>query len=159
MQTSYSINIDAVAFPGQKTDIGHDDVISAIATQDIPYGVAVALAGGSYPALQGKLPESGDTILGIAVADQNRAQNPSLPAPTYVATSALGLMREGRIYARVSGAVTVGGPASIVVTPGADQGTLSDAGEALPGAKFLGEIQQLTIAGQTIDVAVVELDL
>jgi len=167
MQTSYSIDIGAVAFPGQKADIGKDDVVSALGTEAVPYGVAVAQATGSdYPKQLGRLPNSEtDLILGIAVADQNRAQDPSVSEPVYPAQSALGLMRQGRIYARVEGAPVAG--AAVFVrhaAPGSEQlgalTTVDDANTvALPGARFLSGPQNLDVGGSTVQVAVVELEI
>lgn len=157
-QLSYSIDIGAVAFPGQKADIGLDDVISAIASENIPYGVAVALDSGEYPKLLGKLPTADtDVILGIAVADQNRAQNPAVAQPTYLEKSAVGLMKQGRIYVKVGvgGAAVTGGQVYVRHASGQlGEITSIDDGNtvALAGAKFLSN----AAAGE---FAVVELDI
>ena len=160
-QTSYSIDIGAVAFEGQLADISKKDVISAIATEDVKYGRAVAISG-DYPKHLGALPTADtDFIGGISVADQNRAQDPGVTDPTYKAESALGLVRQGRVYVKLaanSAAAVVGGQVYAVhnVGGGDELGQLSaddDANTvALPGARFL-------TAAAAGEFAVVELDL
>lgn len=135
MQLSYQINLDAVAFPGQLVDIGVDDIKSAIATEAIPYGVAVALVAGSdYPSLRCALPAAAtDTILGISVADQNRSQDPSVAVPTYPAMSAVGAICKGRVYVTVAVDVTAGDSVFAEVGTGA----IGTTGIEIVGAKFL----------------------
>lgn len=158
-QTSYTIDIPAISYPGQLIDNGFRDIISAVATVDVPYGMAVVAAVGSdFKKILGALPTSEtDRVLGISVADQTRAQRAELALPTSIKGEALGLVREGRVAVTVESAVSFGDAVYVRYAGTGQAGALSAtevAGETvlLPGAKFLS----VAIAGE---LAVVELEI
>jgi hypothetical protein len=117
-QTSYSINLSAVAFPGQPADIGVKDKTSALAVAAaIPYGVLVVRdisnssgfdkIAGKVPALSADITAIG-SALGVSIADQARAQDPSVAAAVYPINSAVSVMRTGRIWVVVEETVVAG---------------------------------------------------
>lgn len=169
-QTSYSINLPAVAYPGQPFDVSTVlDKTSALAVAAaIPYGVLVVRdnSNSSGVSIAGKLPAaSGDvtavgSALGVAIADQARAQDPSVSLPTYPQNSAVPCGRVGRFWVTVEEAVTAGQQAYVRYATGsfsqkgafrasADTSTAA----ALPGAYYI--TSQSTPGGY----AVVELSL
>lgn len=107
-QTSYSINIPAVSYPGQIADNGQKDVLSALAVAAaINYGTLVVTdetntAG--FDQLAGKAPGASTDIsvvgaqLGVALADQARAQNPAVATPQYPQYAAVPCLRKGRVW-------------------------------------------------------------
>jgi hypothetical protein len=118
-QTSYAINLPAVAYPGQPADISKvDDNVSALAVAAaIPYGLLVVrdASNSSGPwNVAGKLPASAAAItaagsaLGVSVADQARAQDPSVAVPTYPQHAAVPCKRVGRIWVQVEDSATAG---------------------------------------------------
>lgn len=127
-QTSYSINIGAVGFPGQPNDSGLHDVTTAMAVAAaIPYGVLVVRDGTntSGQSIAGKVPAASTDItvagsaLGVAVADQARSQDPSVTLPTYPIQSAVPCGRFGRWYVVVEEAVNAGDQAFVRFASGA----------------------------------------
>lgn len=124
-QTSYSINLPAVAYPGQPADISKvNENVSALAVAAaIPYGVLVirdlSNAAPSSWSIAGKLPSTSTDItvqgkaLGVSVADQARAQDPSVAVPTYPQYSAVPCKRVGRIWVLVEEAVVAGDQAFV----------------------------------------------
>lgn len=158
-QTSYTIDIPAFTFPGQIADASFRDVISAIAIENVPYGVAVVDAGSSdFSRIRGRLPNAAtDKILGIAIADQARAQRPEFTSPTYLAGEALGLVREGRIVVVSETDVALGDDVYIRYAGEGQLGALSNAEVAnetvkLEGARFI----DTKLAGELV---VLELEL
>lgn len=120
-QTSYAINIPAVSYPGQFADNGFKDVLSALAAAAaIGYGllgVTDAANTGGFDALAVKVPAASTDItgltkpLGIVVADQARAQDPSVTSgPVYPQYAAVPLLRQGRIWVQSESAVVDGAP-------------------------------------------------
>lgn len=119
-QTSYSINIPAVSYPGQIADASYfRDVISALAVAAaVPYGVCVVqdtANGAGFDNLAAKVPSTTGSITtagqayGIVLADQGRAQDPSVVLPTYPINSALPVLRSGRVWVNSETAVADGG--------------------------------------------------
>lgn len=116
-QTSYAINLSAVAYPGQPGDIGRQDKTTALAVAaSLPYGVLVVRDGtntsgfnvaGKVPALATDVTALG-SILGVSIADQARPQDPSVAAAVYPINSAVPVMRYGRIWVVVEEAVNAG---------------------------------------------------
>lgn len=118
-QTAYSINIPAVSYPGQQFDVSFGkDILSALAVAAaIIYGTLVvedsANVGGADE-LAGRAPSaSGDITsvglaIGVAIADQARAQNPNVATPQYPQFSAVPCMRVGRIWVNAETAMTDG---------------------------------------------------
>jgi hypothetical protein len=107
-QTSYSINIPAVAYPGQLADLGKKDILTALAVAaSIVYGTLVVTDESNtagFDQLAGKAPAVSTDItvmgaqMGIAIADQARAQDPSVANPVYPRYSAVSVLRQGRIW-------------------------------------------------------------
>lgn len=122
-QTSYSINIPAVAYPGQPVDIGNKDDLSGVnVLAAIPYGVLAVLDSGNtsdFGHIGAKVPAAAADIttlglpLGVVLADQGRAQDPSVAVATYPINSALPLRREGRVWVLVEEAVNNGDQAFV----------------------------------------------
>lgn len=116
-QTSYSINISAVAFPGQPADLGVKDKTTALAVAAaVPYGVLAVRdltntsawnVAGKVPSTSGSITTLG-SILGVVMADQGRAQDPSVAVATLPINSAMSILRTGRIWVLVEEAVVAG---------------------------------------------------
>lgn len=119
-QTSYAINLQPFSYEGQVADSGNaTDTLSPVAVAGaIPYGKLVVVDSansGGFDQLAGKLPSSsGDIapgkIIGISLADQARAQNPSVTLPTYLQGSAVPCRRIGRVVVLSESAVADGAP-------------------------------------------------
>lgn len=117
-QTSYSIDIPNWSFPGQWADDGIKDFLSALAVlAAIPYGVLVvkdAANTGGFDKLAGKVPAASSDIttlgliLGVATADQARAQDPSVAVATYPINSCVPVMKQGRVVVLSETAVVDG---------------------------------------------------
>jgi hypothetical protein len=170
-QTSYSINLPAVAYPGQPFDISTVlDKTSALAVAAaIPYGVLVVrdTSNTSGTKIAGKVPAGSTDItavgsaLGVAIADQARSQDPTVTLPTYPQYSAVPCGRVGRFWVVVEEAVTAGQQAYVRYASGAGGTQLgsfrasadSSTAAALPGAYYVSS--QTAIGGY----AVVELSL
>lgn len=154
-QTSYSINIPFASYPGQPADSGFKDDLSVGSGQNtIPYGALVVTDttnSSGFHSIVGKLPASAAEItnvgsaLGIAVADQARAQDLSNPnAPQYPAQSAVACRRQGRIWVKAESAVSSGSPVFVRFNTSANGSVLgslradADGGTAaqLPNAVF-----------------------
>jgi len=117
-QTSYSINIPAVAYPGQLFDIGNKDILSALAVAAaIVFGTLVVtdetntvgpdVLAGRAPAASGDITGIGQ-VLGIAVANQALPQNPAVASPQYPQNYSVPCLRQGRIWVNAESAMTDG---------------------------------------------------
>jgi hypothetical protein len=114
-QTSYSINIPAFAFPGQLANLVRSKIQTALAVAaPLPYGLLIVrdTANSSGVDQAGKLPSaSGDVangkILGVSVADQARAQDPSVASAQYPLNSAVSCLRDGEIVVAPEADVTI----------------------------------------------------
>lgn len=118
-QTSYSINIPAVAYPGQMADnMEARDVLSAIAfLAPIIFGTLVVTDEantGGFDALAGKAPGAAGDIttmgaqLGVALAMQAIAQNPAVANPQYPQGYAVSCVRKGRVWVNAETAMVDG---------------------------------------------------
>lgn len=170
-QTSYAINLPAVAYPGQPFDISTVmDKTSALAVAAaIPYGVLVVrdTSNTSGTTIAGKVPAaSGDvtalgSALGVAVADQARSQDPTVTLPTFPINSAVPCGRVGRFWVVVEEAVVAGNAAFVRFASGGGGTQLGSwrksadtaTAVALPGAYYVST--QASAGGY----AVVELSL
>lgn len=153
-QLSYGINIPAAAYPGQLADSGFHDILSVASGQNaIGYGTVVVtdtVNSGGFDLICGRAPNAAadvttvGSVLGIAVADQTRTQDPSVNVAQYPAQSAVPCIRQGRVFVYAEGAVTSGTPVFVRVTAGANGSQLgamradADGGNAaqLPGAVY-----------------------
>lgn len=117
-QTSYSIDIPAVSYPGKLVDLGLKDVLSCVAVAaQIAYGLLAVIDSsndGDFSKLAVKVPGAGADIaagktVGIVLADQARAQDPSVAAAVYPQYSAVPCARKGRVWVASETAVTDGG--------------------------------------------------
>lgn len=117
-QLSYSINLNAVSFPGQPVDIGvKDDLTGLNVAAAIPYGVLAVLdssntsdfghIGIKVPAASADITTLGKA-LGVVLADQARAQDPSVTPAQYPINSAVSVRRKGRVWVLVEEAVSNG---------------------------------------------------
>lgn len=120
-QTSYSIDIPAVSYPGQIADAMQDsDILSALAVAAaLPYGVFVChdLANmGGFDSLAVKVPASSNdvtvagSLMGVVLADQARAQDPSVAVATYPINSCVPVARKRRVWVLSETAVVDGAP-------------------------------------------------
>jgi hypothetical protein len=117
-QTSYAINIPAVAYPGKLFDLGKKDILSALAVAAaITFGTLVVtdetntlgadVLAGRAPAASGDVSTVGG-ILGVAVANQALPQNPAVTNPVYPQYYAVPCLRQGRIWVNAETAMTDG---------------------------------------------------
>lgn len=171
-QTSYAINIPAVSYPGQLADNSDfKDVLSALAVlAAITYGTLVVTDEANtlgFDQIAGKAPSLTTDIsvigsaLGVAIADQARAQNPAVSVPQYPIQAAVPCLRRGRIWVLAETALADGSLPFVRFTV---NGALylgnfrndADAGKAvqLPGG---GAVVRGTTAGA--GYAVIELNL
>jgi len=108
-QTSYTIDIPAVSYPGQIADASKVlDVLSVLnVAAAIPFGVFVSKDlsnSGGFDKLAGKVPATGTDIttlgslLGVALCEQTLAQDSSVAVPTWPIKSAMPVMRKGRVW-------------------------------------------------------------
>lgn len=170
-QTSYAVDISAVAFPGQPVDIGvRDDLTGLAVAAAIPYGVLTvhdaANSSGfgkravKLPALAGDITTLGSPA-GVSIADQGRAQDPSVAVPTYPINSAVSVRKLGRIWVKVEEAVLDGDQCFVRFASGAGGSQLgafrksADTATAAALANAYFRSPQATIGGY----AVVELHL
>ena len=118
-QLSYSIDIPAVSFPGQIADVGFKDVLTGLnVAAAIAYGLLAVVDSantGGFDKLAVKVPAaSGDIAdgldVGIVLADQARAQDPSVAAAVYPQNSAVPCCRKGRVWVQSESAVVDGSP-------------------------------------------------
>lgn len=155
-QTSYSINLPPVAYPGQPFDIASVmDMTSALAVAaPIPYGVLavrdLSNIGQSGVEIACKVPALSTDItalgsaLGVVVADQARAQDPSSAIPQYPQYGRVPCGRVGRFWVLVEEAVVAGQQAFVRYATGSfsQKGAFrasADTGSAaaLPGAYYV----------------------
>lgn len=114
-QLSYAINIPAFSYPGQLANLVNHKIQTALAVAaPLPYGLLIVRDTGNSSGVDqaGKLPAaSGDVvagnILGISVADQARAQDPSVASAQYPVNSAVPCLRDGEIVVAPEADVTV----------------------------------------------------
>lgn len=118
-QTSYSLYIPAVSYPGQLADMDQvKDVLSAInfaaAMNYGIMGVTDESNTGGFDALAVKAPAASTDItvvgaqLGVVLADQGRAQNPAVATAQYPIQSAVSLLRQGRVWVNAETAMADG---------------------------------------------------
>lgn len=149
-QTSYSINIPAVTYPGQPADDGFKDVLSGLAVAAaMGYGLLAVrdLSNtGGFDQLAVKVPAAAADIttltrpVGIVLADQARAQNPAVAAAVYPQYAAVPCCRQGRVWVSAETAVVDGAPVYARFATG-DNGTV-------PGQ--LGGILDTSVVGNAL---------
>lgn len=126
-QTAYSIDIPAASYPGQIADnMQAKDIKSAAnVASALPYGVCVVRDSanvGDMTKLAARLPASGPdvtaagSVMGIVVADQARAQDPSVAAAVYPINSCVPVMAVGRIWVQSETAVVDGQPVFVRIS-------------------------------------------
>jgi hypothetical protein len=119
MQTSYSIDLPAVSYPGQLADDSQvKDVLSALAVAAaIAYGVLAVSDdsnGAGFDQLACKVPAASASIttvgaqLGVVLADQARAQDPSVAYPQFPQYSGVPCLRKGRVWVNAETAMADG---------------------------------------------------
>ena len=124
-QLSYSIDIPAASFPGQLADSTRNKVQTAIsALGPIAYGTLVCLDKvnslgqdmcGRAPVGAGDLDPK--NVLGIALSDQARAQNPGITGgPAYEQGVAVSCLYSGKVYVVPEQAVANGDPVYVRYT-------------------------------------------
>lgn len=97
-QTVYNLE-PAVGFHGQEYDAEFSDHVSAVASEDIPFG-SVVVRGATYGTC--KLPAAatditdGGKVLGIALFDSTLPQADTATVPVYKAGSRVQILRVGR---------------------------------------------------------------
>lgn len=104
-QTSYSIDIQPWAFPGQLANLMKSRIQTALAVAAaLPYGLLIVrdTVNSSGVMQAGRLPNAGGDItalkiLGVSVADQARAQDPSVASAQYPINSAVPCLKQGEI--------------------------------------------------------------
>jgi hypothetical protein len=116
-QTSYAINMQPAAFPGQVADnseIKDRLSVKAVAAA-LPYGLHAVIDSANtldFANLAAKLPASAADItnksLGVIVADQARAQNPAVGSAQYPQYSVAPAGRKGRYWVVSESAVVDG---------------------------------------------------
>lgn len=136
----------AIAAPGMKADSGFDRVESFAASAHVPFGVVVVKDGDGVKVKPGNTAPRGISLSTHALIEH--------PDGGYKATDAVSVMTRGLCWARVTdgGTVTEDGPVSA-----AADGTVADAGTAIPNAIFRSKAHTVTIAGKTAVIAKVEL--
>lgn len=118
-QTSYSLYIPAVSYPGQLADDCQvKDVLSASAyLAAMNYGtlaVTDETNTAGFDQLCAKAPASSGAIstmglqLGVVLADQARAQNPAVATAQYPQYSAVPCLRKGRVWVNAETAMADG---------------------------------------------------
>lgn len=115
MQTSYSIDIPAFSYPGQLANLMRSRIQTALAVAAaLPYGLLIVRDTVNSSALMqaGRLPNAaGDIvalkILGISVADQARAQDPSVASAQYPIQSAVPCLKEGEVVVQPEADVAI----------------------------------------------------
>lgn len=170
-QTSYSVNIPAVSYPGQIADLSNHDILSASATlaamQYGTLGVTDESNTLGFDQLAVKAPALAADVttvgaqLGVVVADVARAQNPAFPNPMYPQYASVPLMRKGRIYVAAETAMLDGSnpfvrfAANGLLLPGNFRND-ADTGKAIQMP-----VGQAIVRGTTTGAgfAVIELDL
>lgn len=149
----------AQAVPGMLVDSQFVDVVSKIATEDIPFGVAVAINGDNC-----ELPDtSGEVtgVAGIAILDPNKPSggsqvNGGTMTGGYKTGDIVAVLRRGRVWVQVANAVTAGSNVQVryagtaVVSKGemGNTSTASETDAALASAKF--ETAQATVGGLAV---------
>ena len=161
MQTGYAINTQPVAFPGQPADLSFKQVVTALASEVIGYGLLVVRStAASFDKVIGALPAQAtdvtnlDGVLGVSMADQARAQDPSQAGAVYPSLAAVPCMGKGHIWVKVEQNVLAGQSAFVrfadsentpaLVQKGAfrmdaDTKTAVDSAAQLKGAVYLSD--------------------
>lgn len=118
-QTSYSINIPAVSYPGQPYDISWLKDVSTgmafaaamnygtLAVTDETNTTGVDSIAIKAPALTTDISVMG-AVAGVVIADQGRAQNPAVATAQYPQFAAVPVMRVGRIWVSAETAMVDG---------------------------------------------------
>jgi hypothetical protein len=169
-QLSYSINMQPVAYPGQPVDISHaKDALTALAVAGpLPYGVLAVVDSansGGFDKIAGKVPSAASDItsglaLGVVLADQGRAQDPSVSSPQMPQFSAASVLRKGRVWVIVEENVNDGDLAFVRFAAGAggtQAGSFRKSDDTTTAAQLSGAVfRGAALAG---GYAVVELNL
>lgn len=170
-QTSYAINLPAVAYPGQPYDISSvQDKTSALAVAAaIPYGVlgvrdtsntSGTTVAVKVPALAADITTLGSS-LGLVIADQGRAQDPSVVLPTYPINSAVSMGRVGRYWVQVEEAVNAGDQAFVrfaTGSGGSQKGSFRKSADSTTAAA-LANAYYVSTQASALGYAVLELNL
>lgn len=113
-QTTYTLD-PPVGFHGQEYDLGTADAgdhISALATEDIPFGSVVVRAAGAHnrcklPATAAEVTDPG-SVLGIALFDSTLPQASTATVGAYPSGSRVTILHVGRVRIRFEDAVANG---------------------------------------------------
>lgn len=149
-QTSYQINIPAVSYPGQLADNSQvKDVLSAAAVlAAIIYGTLVVTDEantGGFDALAGKAPGLTTDVsvvgaqLGVALAQQALAQDPSVVNPQYPIGYEVSCLRRGRVWVLAETAMADGANPFVRFTAN--------------GALYVGNFRNDADAGKAVQMA------
>lgn len=169
-QTSYSINMQAAAYPGQIAD--NSQVVDRLSVKAVaaalPYGLHAVIDSSNtadFGNLAAKLPGSAADItnksLGVIVADQARAQNPAVTPAQYPQYSAVPVGRKGRYWVQSESAVSDGGKVYARWQSG-DNGTVVGAYGGILDTSVVGNAQvpgAVWRGSYSAGFAVVEMDL
>jgi hypothetical protein len=172
-QTSYSINIPAVSYPGQRADNGEvKDVLSAAAfLAAMVYGtlaVTDETNTAGFDELACRAPSaSGDITvvgkqLGVVLADQARAQNPAVANPVYPQYAAVSCLRLGRVWVNAETAMADGANPFVRFAAGAGGSILGNYGNTADTASAVQMAAgQQVVRGTTSGAgfAVIELNI
>lgn len=108
VQTAYSEDM-APAVAGLLADGGHSDVISMPAQSDIKPGAGLTLRSGGATVE----PADGSAAFqGVAIRSLDR-EGDAQGDPSYRATDVVSVLRKGRVWVPVQGAVAIGGAAFV----------------------------------------------
>jgi len=145
-------------------------MLSALAVAaEIPYGVLGVIDSandGGFDKLAVKVPAASSDIttvgkaLGVVIADQARAQDPSFAVATYPINSAVPLGRKGRFWVLSESDVTDGAPVFIRFATGAggsQKGAFRKDADTATAAQLPGAVYRGTYA--VAGFVVVEMDL
>lgn len=145
-QNNYSQYQPAAAFEGQLADSGFTDKLSVPCAAAMPFGKLVVRDTGD---LTGKLP-SAETdvtdpqkVLGLSIATQTVAHDPSVANPQYPAKSVVPTLRKGRAWVKVETNVTPDSDVYVRYAAGGNGlgsfgGTsVASTTAIVPGARFL----------------------
>ena len=171
-QTSYSINIPAVSYPGQLADDSQvKDVLSAAAfAAAINYGVLAVTDETNtlgFDQLACRVPSASTDItvvgaqLGVVLADQARAQIPAVALAQYPQFAQVSCLRQGRVWVNAETAMTDGANPFIRFATGTGTvlGSFRNSADTATAAQLAAG--QAVVRGTTSGAgfAVIELDL
>ena len=130
LQTTYSL-YPAVSRAGQVSTVQDTIIDSFVAEEGLDFGVGVVVGASDK---QVKKAVSGGKLRGVTVFNHSGVNE----STTSVAVGGLvPVLRKGRIYGKVNGAVTAEAPAYVIITVGATQGQFTaTAGSNLLVGKF-----------------------